>query len=111
MIVTLLAFAVFCAPVLLIAGRRDSPVVWVEEVDARVVSFCLGPTNPKRSAGRGHWIQYSVQLPGNNGYARVIGPVGHPRGIGSEVTLVRTIRENGSATYTFKETPWMQVGS
>lgn len=108
-VIVLLVVAVFCAPVLFIAGRRDSPIVRLDEVGGQVVSFRVGPTNPKLAAGRGPWIEYSVRLRDNEGYAVVRGRTSQPHALGAEIVLTRTIRENGVVSYTFKETPWMQV--
>lgn len=109
-VIVLLVVGLFCAPVLLIAGRRESPIVRLEEVGGEVVSFRAGPTYPKLAAGRGPWIQYSVRLRDGAGYVVVRGRTSQPHALGAEVVLMRTVRENGVDSYTFKETPWMRVG-
>lgn len=83
----------------MLIARRSSPIVDVERVRGTVVNVLNASPSPEAWIGRGFRYQYGIRLSENDLLVFVYGNAATPRAIGSEVSIERQYRRNGTETY------------
>lgn len=98
-IITGLVVGTCILAIAMLIARRSSPIVDVERVRGTVVNVLNASPSPEAWIGRGFRYQYGIRLSENDLLVFVYGNAATPRAIGSEVSIERQYRRNGTETY------------
>lgn len=98
-IITALVVGICILAIGALIARRSSPIVDVARLTGAVVNVLNASPNPEGAIGGRPRYLYGIRLDENNLLVFVHGDASAPRAIGSQVSIERQHRQNGTETY------------